>query len=125
MNNGLTLMNQMEFASDMMTIATLRYQTHGYLFGYIPVVKKLGIREDIYFNICYGTLSAKQIELYNRQNAGQSPAAINGFAKLPYIECGFGLSNILSFFRLQFMFRVTYRNNRDAQLFGVKLALEI
>lgn len=125
MNSDFTLMNQMEFAADMMTAATLRYQTHGYLFGYIPWVKKLGIREDIYFNICHGSLSDKQVELYNRLNAGQSPVGINGFAKMPYIECGFGLSNILSYFRIQFMFRATYRNNPGAQLFGVKWSAEI
>lgn len=112
--NDFTLLNQLEFASDALFSATLRYQTHGYIFGYIPEIKRLGIREDLYFNICYGILSC------NTQLHSQSLK----WGNLPYIECGFGLSNLLSFFKIQFMFRCTYRDNPDAQLFSVKWAAE-
>ncbi|MCQ2344519.1 MAG: DUF5686 and carboxypeptidase regulatory-like domain-containing protein [Paludibacteraceae bacterium] len=116
MVNDFTLLNQLEFASDALFTGTLRYQTHGYLFGYIPGIKRLGIREDIYLNIGYGVLVAKSpLPLHS---------ATQPWGDLPYIECGFGLSNLLSFFKIQFMFRCTYRENPDAQLFSVKWAAE-
>lgn len=114
-----SLLNQMEFASDIYFGLTLRYQTQGFIFGYIPKVQKLGIREDIYFNMCYGTLSERH------GNVMPLPEHICEWKKVPYMECGFGLSNILSLARIQFMFRLTYRDNPDAQLFKVKWSVEI
>ena len=118
MVNDFTLLNQMEFASDLLLTATLRYQTHGYIFGYIPEVKRLGIREDLYFNIGYGWLANSHSSVMPLYGTTQP------WGNLPYIECGFGLSNLLSFFKIQFMFRCTYRENPDAQLFNVKWAAE-
>lgn len=116
MANDFTLLNQLEFASDALFSATLRYQTHGYIFGYIPGIKRLGIREDIYLNVGYGMLVAQGFMPLHTLS--------QPWGDLPYIECGFGLSNLLSFFKIQFMFRCTYRDNPDAQLFSVKWAAE-
>ena len=116
------LLGSMELMSDFYTALNIRYQTRGYIFGYIPYVKKLGIREDIIFNIGYGYLSPK----YQKDNILALPANLynvnQGWDKMPYIELGFGFSNILKIGDIAFVWRLTHRNSTspDAQNFGVK-----
>lgn len=119
MSNDLMLANQMEFAADALFTATLRYQTRGFIFGYIPGIKKMGIREDLYLNIAYGLISAD-----HRSVMPLSEHTV-AWGKAPYIEAGFGLSNIFSLFKVQFMFRCTYRNMPEAELFRVKWGVEL
>ena len=116
------LLGSMELMSDYYTALNIRYQTRGYIFGYIPYIKKLGIREDIIFNIGYGYLSEK----YKGDNILALPTNLynkeQGWNKMPYIECGFGFSNILKIGDIAFVWRITHRNstNPDAQNFGIK-----
>ena len=116
------LLGSMELMSDYYVALNIRYQTRGYIFGYIPYVKKLGIREDLIFNIGYGYLSDK----YNGDNILALPANLynsnEGWNKMPYIECGFGFSNILKIGDIAFVWRLTHRNSTspDAQNFGIK-----
>ncbi len=116
------LLGPMEMISNYYAALNIRYQTRGYIFGYIPYVKKLGIREDLLFNIGYGYLSNK----YKTDNILALPANLynpnDGWNKMPYIECGFGFSNILKVADIAFVWRLTHRNstNPDAQNFAVK-----
>lgn len=116
------LLGSMELMSNFYTALNIRYQTRGYIFGYIPYIKKLGIREDIIFNIGYGYLSPK----YQGDNILAIPAnlynANEEWNKMPYIELGFGFSNILKIGDIAFVWRLTHRNstNPEAQNFAVK-----
>lgn len=116
------LLGSMELMSNFYTALNIRYQTRGYIFGYIPYIKKLGIREDIIFNIGYGYLSPK----YQSDNILAIPAnlynANEEWNKMPYIELGFGFSNILKIGDIAFVWRLTHRNssNPEAQNFAVK-----
>lgn len=116
------LLGSMELMSNYYAALTIRYQTRGYIFGYIPHVKKLGIREDILFNIGYGYLNNK----YKGDNILALPANLynvnEGWNNMPYIECGFGFSNILKVGDIAFVWRLTHRNSTspDAQNFAVK-----
>ena len=116
------LLGSMELMSNFYTALNIRYQTRGYIFGYIPYIKKLGIREDIIFNIGYGYLSPK----YQNDNILAIPAnlynANEEWNKMPYIELGFGFSNILKIGDIAFVWRLTHRNssNPEAQNFAVK-----
>lgn len=116
------LLGSMELMSDFYTALNIRYQTRGYIFGYIPYIKKLGIREDVIFNIGYGYLSPK----YQNDNILAIPAnlynANEEWNKMPYIELGFGFSNILKIGDIAFVWRLTHRNssNPEAQNFAVK-----
>lgn len=116
------LLGSMELMSNYYSALNLRYQTRGYIFGYIPYVKKLGIREDIIFNIGYGYLSEK----YKSDNILALPANLynqeKGWNKMPYIELGFGFSNIFKIGDIAFVWRLTHRNstNPEAQNFGIR-----
>ncbi len=115
------LLGSMELMSNYYAALNIRYQTRGYIFGYIPYIKHLGIREDIIFNIGYGYLSNK----YKSDNILALPTNLNndkGWNKKPYIECGFGFSNIFKIGDIAFIWRLTHRNSTspDAQNFGIK-----
>ena len=121
------LLGSMELMSNYYAALNVRYQTRGYIFGYIPYLQKLGIREDLIFNIGYGYLSPKYTSddilalPSNRYNFNQ------GWNKKPYIECGFGFSNILKVGDIAFVWRLTHRNstNPEAQNFAVKWRIGI
>jgi len=85
--DDIVLLDPYEMGGIALWAATLRWQTHGYIFGWIPGVKKLGIREDVYAGI-----------------------ALSEETKVPHVEAGFGFSNLLGMFKIQFMWRCT---NRD------------
>ncbi len=116
------LLGSMELMSNYYAALNIRYQTRGYIFGYIPYIKKLGIREDLIFNIGYGYLSPK----YQNDNILSLPTNrynINeNWNKMPYIECGFGFSNILKIGDIAFVWRLTHRNstNPESQNFGIR-----
>jgi hypothetical protein len=116
------LLGSMELMSNYYAALNIRYQTRGYIFGYIPYIQKLGIREDILFNIGYGYLSDK----YKSDNILALPAnlynANEEWNKMPYIECGFGFSNIFKIGDIAFVWRLTHRNSTspEAQNFGIR-----
>ena len=116
------ILGTMELMGNFYTALNVRYQARGYIFGYIPYIKKLGIREDIIFNIGYGYLSPK----YQDGNILHLPANLYNtneeWHKMPYIELGFGFSNILKVGDIAFVWRLTHRNstNPEAQNFGIK-----
>ena len=116
------LLGSMELMSNYYAALNIRYQTRGYIFGYIPYLQKLGIREYILFNIGYGYLSDK----YKSDNILALPAnlynANEEWNKMPYIECGFGFSNIFKIGDIAFVWRLTHRNSTspEAQNFGIR-----
>lgn len=112
-DHDFALINKTELAADLFAAAHLRYTTRGYIFGYIPGVKKLGIREDLVFKIGYGRLRP------SHNNVLQMPATFHPWHDMPYIEAGFGLSNILHIADIHFMWRITHRDNPNAQNFGI------
>ena len=52
-----------------------------------------------------------------------TPSELSSPSKVPYIELGFGIENIAYLFRVDFLWRATYRNN-GGQNWGVKFILK-
>jgi hypothetical protein len=113
------LMNQMEFMSDLYIGANIHYQTPGWLFGIIPGVKKLDLRESFMFNIAYGGLSGWQ------RNVLALPPQTQSFGNMPYMECGIGISNILRLFTVESVWRLTHRNSPIAINWGVRFRIDL
>ena len=74
------------------------------IFGHIPLVKKLDLREIITVKAAMGTLSS-----LNRDRSRIVP--IEGLSTLekPYVEAGVGISNLLRVLRVDFSWRLTHR----------------
>lgn len=124
-NTDFMLLHQMELMSNLYVAATIRYQTRGYIFGYIPYVNKLGIKEDIIFNIGYGHLSNRHKEMLEYPPLMLNDKGLSNWNNMPYIEAGFGFSNILHVGGIEFIWRVTHRDAPDAMKFGVRWFLDL
>lgn len=124
--NAFNLMNFFEFASDK--YVSLNYTQHfeGLLLNSIPVIKTFKWRLVGTANILYGGISQ-----VNRNNIVNSAAiGLRGLNNSPYIEAGYGVENILKFLRVDFIHRLTYRDNNNSFIggpknFGIKISAQI
>ncbi|MCM1475207.1 MAG: DUF5686 and carboxypeptidase regulatory-like domain-containing protein [Muribaculaceae bacterium] len=119
-----SLMNPMEFANDYYGALDLTYWANGTLFNRIPLVKKAKLREVITFKMLMGGLTRKNNPTYNpelyRFPAGARTTTLR---KTPYMEIGCGIDNILTFLRIDYMWRLTYRDAPDIDKSGLRISL--
>lgn len=119
-----TLMNAMEFANDQYLSWDLTYWGNGILFNRIPIVKYLRLREVVSFRGLYGKLSDRNNPEYNNDllrfpfDAFTSP-----MKKQPYMEIGVGIDNILTILRIDYVWRLTYRDTPNVDKSGIRLQL--
>lgn len=118
-----SLMNPMEFANDKYASIDFSYYGMGILFNRIPLIKKLKLREIVTFKGLMGGLSPRNNpernpELYQFPEDAHSRV----MGKKPYMEIGVGLDNILMFFRVDYVWRLTYRDTPGCDKSGVRFA---
>lgn len=118
------LMSPMEFAQDWYASADFALVGKGYAFNWIPGVKLLQMRELFTLKGIYGGLTRKNNPEYNT-NLFRFPeqAHIHTYGRRPYMEIGTGIDNILGVLRLDFVWRLTYRDCPDVDRFGVRVGL--
>ncbi len=113
------LLNPMEFMYDAYVTANIRYITSGWIFNYIPYVKKANLREELIFRIAYGGLRS------SHANVLALPEGVESLQKMPYMEAGFGICNILKVLSVQSIWRITYRDTPDAIKWGIRARLSL
>lgn len=118
------LMNPMEFINDSYASWDLTYYANGAILNYIPLIKKLKLREIFTFRGLYGHLSDKNNPLYNN-NLFRFPAIAHTYnmSSKPYIEMGIGIENILKILRIDYVWRLTYKNTHNIDKHGIRIAL--
>jgi hypothetical protein len=123
-SQSYNLMRFFEFVSDQ--YISLRYDHYfeGLLFNRVPLLAKLKWREVAWTNLLYGHISNSNLELIPESIDGQEVTGFRKFGDLPYVEVGYGISNILKIVRLDAMHRLTYRNFPDVNKFGVKVSVQ-
>ena len=119
---SFTQMNAMEFLNDRYCSWDVTYYANGWIFNRIPFLKKLQWREVATFRGWYGDLNAKNI-----------PTAENGLfvfpsgsyvmGKVPYMEAGVGIENIFKFLRLDYIWRLTYKDHPYINKQGVRFSM--
>jgi hypothetical protein len=112
------LTNPFEFASDKYVSFWYEQHFEGLLFNHIPYVRWLKLREFISFKALYGDFATSNQQLMTL------PDGTHTAKRLPYMEVGFGVENIFKILQVQFIWRATYRNEVDAQKFGVKIGIK-
>lgn len=119
-----SLMNAMEFANDKYAAVDLTYFGNGVLFNRLPFLKKLKLREVVTFKGLMGGLSAKNNPAGN-MNLIEFPAEANArvMTSTPYMEMGVGLDNIFTFLRVDYVWRLTYRNFPNIDRSGLRIAV--
>ncbi len=112
-------MRPMEFISDTYANAGFTYFTKGFLFNWIPWVKKFNLREVVSFNCAAGgVLNPRHAEVLD------FPSVYSGSnLNIPYIEMSVGIANIVRLLAVESVWRVTHRDNPAAAKWGVRLRL--
>lgn len=119
-----SLMNAMEFANDQYAALDFTYFGNGILFNRIPLLKKLKIRETFTFKGLMGSLSDRNNpEKNNGIPIFPSDAHPRIMSNTPYMEIGAGIDNILTFLRVDYVWRLTYRDTPGCDKSGVRVSL--
>ncbi len=108
-NTAFNVMNDYEFYSDKYLQWNFSHHFDGFFLNRIPGIRKLKLREVIHTRGVWGNVSGRNAEFNQLNNSFIKP-----LGKVPYIEVGFGLENILKFLRWDVMWRVTHRDNPKA-----------
>lgn len=119
-----SLMNPMEFAMDSYLSWDLTYWLNGLIFNRIPYFNELKLREVVNFKGVWGHLSRRNNPeycdaLYRFPEDSHSIA----MRDTPYMEISVGIDNILSIIRLDYVWRLSYRNTPGAPNGGLRVAL--
>lgn len=120
--NTFAQLNYYEFVAD--TYATLHLEHHfnGKILSYIPLIKKLKLREVAFIRGAYGTLSdaSKNINVESLKYSAPDQQI--------YYEYGFGIENIgfgnIRIFRVDFNWRGNYMDRPEANKFGIKAGFQ-
>ena len=119
-----TLMNALEFANDQYLSWDLTYWANGAIFNRIPMLKYLKLREVFSFRGLYGKLSDQNNPEYNN-SLFRFPTNTNckPMEKKPYMELGVGLDNIFTILRLDYVWRLTYKDVPGIDKRGLRIQL--
>ena len=119
-----SLMDPMEFANDAYAALDFTYFGNGILFNRIPGINKLKLREAVTFKGLMGTLSKRNNPAYNSDLLKFPEEALAMKMKTtPYMEVGVGIDNILTVLRVDYVWRLTYRDNPGVDKSGVRISL--
>lgn len=118
-----SLMTPMEFANDKYGAIDFTYFGLGVLFNRIPHLNRLKLREVVTFKGLMGGLSDKNNPEYN-SNLPVFPfdAHPRKMKDKPYMELGVGIDNIFMFFRIDYVWRLTYRDTPGCDKSGLRFA---
>lgn len=122
-----TCMNAMEFLNDEYASWDVTYFMNGALLNRIPLVKKLKWREVLSFRGLYGHLTDKNNPFAEGDHEGLYlfPKGSYVMSNTPYMEVGVGIENIFKFLRLDYVWRLTYRDHPDIQTKGVRFSMHL
>ena len=119
-------MNFLEFVSDKYTSINIDHCFNGFFLNKIPLIKSLGLRENVTCKILWGDVS-KNNDPRNNTNLFQFPVDANGkpitysLEKVPYIEGSVGIGNIFKLFRVDLVKRFTYLDHPNISEIGLRM----
>lgn len=120
-----SLMNAMEFISDQYASWDLTYYMNGALLNRLPVIKKLKWREVFVFRGMFGHLSKKNNPYYGGEGLYLFPEGTYTMDKTPYMEASVGIENIFKFLRLDYVWRLSYRDHPGIQRKGIRFMMRL
>lgn len=122
MPNAFALLNYYEFVADQYVTFQAEHHFNGKILSYIPLVKKLKLREVAFYRTALGSLMERSV-LMNVGNQNLSAPE-----KKPYYEYGFGIENIgfgnVRILRVDFNWRGNYLENPETKKFGIKFGFQ-
>jgi hypothetical protein len=118
------LMKPMEFINDQALSWDLTYWGNGVLMNRLPLIKRLRLREVLTLRGIWGSLSDKN-DPYKNDDLFMFPADVPclSMGDKPYMEAGVGLDNILTILRIDYVWRLTYREHAGTDRQGIRIQL--
>lgn len=115
------LLHHTSFASDLYLSAHFSLNGGGIIFNKLPLIKKLNLREIVTFKTFYGKLLGNHDKVLNLPNMLQAPT------KQPYMEMGFGITNIFKCLRVEYVNRINKGNafNKFSSKHGFRFRIEV
>ena len=106
---AFSCMDYFEFASDTWASLFYEHNFHGFFLGKIPLLRRLQLREEVYFKAAYGSVRPENNGLEARGGSIMPfPEGMKTMAGVPYVEAGVGISNIFRMFRVAGIWRLTH-----------------
>lgn len=123
---SFSLLNPLEFLTDTYATWDATYWLNGAILNNIPYLKKLKLREVLSFRGYAGHLSAKNNPAYDPA-LFRFPEICNTqlLGYTPYMELSVGLDNLLRLFRIDYVWRLNYRNNPGISRSGIRASLHL
>lgn len=118
------LLNPLEFITDTYGVWDVTYWANGAIFNYIPLLKKLKLREVFSFRGFVGHLSMKNDPRFH-DNLYRFPeiSHTQPLGRTPYMEVAVGLDNVFRIFRVDYVWRLTYRDAPGIDTSGLRMSL--
>ncbi|MCC6384207.1 MAG: DUF5686 and carboxypeptidase regulatory-like domain-containing protein [Bacteroidia bacterium] len=120
------LMNFMEFISDQYVAINYQHFMNGLILNRIPLLRKLELREVGSVKVLWGTVTSTNSPKNHPADLFMFPRELNGqpstftLASKPYIEVSAGIGNVLKFFRIEVIKRLTYLDNPNVSDIGIR-----
>lgn len=120
------LMDYFEFSSDRFAELRYNHSFEGFFLNRIPLMRKLKLRSIISGNLLWGGLSSKNIAIsqFELDGDGDPILPFRRWTTTPYIEVGYGVTNILRVVSIQALHRLTYTSG-DVSKFAVKFSFDL
>jgi hypothetical protein len=116
------MMRAMEFVADEYAALHATYFLKGWILNRIPLINRLKLREVASLNVVYGNLSDKNNPAISPTDLFRIPDETRMFGHSPYLEVSVGLDNIFRIVRLDYIYRLNYRNAPNISKSGFRMA---
>lgn len=122
-NDAFNLMDPVEFINDQSLFWNITYYMNGLLFNRIPVIRKLQLREVFTFKGIWGSLRDENNPNGSGDRTGlfAFPGKTYVMEGKPYMEVGVGIENILKVLRVDYVWRLTYRDHEEVSKGGIRV----
>ena len=124
------LMNFMEFASDKYLALTVHHNMNGFIFNKLPLIKHLKLREVGSFKLLWGGLDQKNrpsvdngLLIFPKDDFGDT--YIHTLEDEPYMEASVGIANIFRLLRIDYLWRLTYKDLPNVDSWGVRFSIQV
>jgi len=124
-SESYSLMKPMEFVNDQALSWDLTYWGNGVLMNRLPLIKRLRLREVLSWRGVWGSLSDKNNPAMGDPSLFVFPAdaLCQPMGSKPYMEAGVGLDNIFTVLRVDYVWRLTYRDHAGTDRHGIRIQL--